>query len=225
MASFGDLLTIDKRRLFQDRDELIRQVLGASADAVRGETKRLERKLEAVAKSAVGGRLWRAFASEAFPRRGAAREPVGNVFLNGGARTRGAMAFFTQPGNVRGRRGQFLAIPTPSAGSRGRSRDLTPGEWERRTGQRLQFVYRPGRPSLLVAKGTTNARTGAYRAITRKRTKADERRGYFRGEQTVVIFVLIPSVPHANRFSIGSIVSASEGALAKAFFDRVRGIA
>lgn len=222
MSDLGDVLSIDKDTLLADRDRITRGVLGAGADAVRATTKRLERNLEDVARSTIGGKLWRAFASEAFPRKGPAREPVGTVFLKGGPRVRGAMAFFTQPGRIVGKRGQFLAIPTPAAGSRGRLRDLTPGQWERQTGQKLDFIYRVGKPSLLVARGTTNQRSGAFRPLTRQRTAADIRRGFVRGEQSIIVFVLIPSVPFANRFAIGPILHRTEGELALAFFDRVR---
>ncbi len=62
-----------------------------------------------------------------------------------------ALKFWTEPGEIRGKRGQYLAIPLPAAGSRGRGRNLTPGEWERAIGITLRFVYRRGRASLLVA--------------------------------------------------------------------------
>jgi len=56
---------------------------------------------------------------------------------------------------IRSARGQFLAIQT-AAGKSGRSaigsrEKITPEGWQRRTGLKLRFVYRRGRPSLLVA--------------------------------------------------------------------------
>jgi len=56
---------------------------------------------------------------------------------------------------IRSKNGFYLAIPTEAAGKgRGGAR-LTPGEWERRRGMRLRFIYRRNGPSLLVA---SNAR-------------------------------------------------------------------
>ncbi|MDX3885984.1 MAG: DUF6441 family protein [Sphingomonas sp.] len=224
MADIGPVLTIDSAKLRRDADQLARAVLGAGADAVRSTTRKLERNLEEATATAIGGKLWRAWQSRAYPSAGPAQDPAGIITLKGRDRTRGAVAFFTQPGRIVGKRGQFLAIPTAAAGPRGRMRDLTPGEWERRTGQRLRFVYRRGRPSLLVTQGVANQRTGTPRPITRLRSAADQRRGYVRYEQTMVVFVLLPAVEFANRFAIEPMINAAEGDLAMEFFANVRGL-
>ena len=54
---------------------------------------------------------------------------------------------------IRSKNGFWLAIPTPAAGKSTRGGRITPGEWERRTGLRLRFIYRRRGPSLLVAEG------------------------------------------------------------------------
>ena len=59
---------------------------------------------------------------------------------------------------IRSRNGFWLAIPTPAAGKSARGGRITPGEWERRSGLRLRFVYRRTGPSLLVAEGRLNTR-------------------------------------------------------------------
>lgn len=219
---------IDAAQLDRDSDRLIRAYLTAGTVAVSTTAKALERKLEAATQAAVPGNLWRAWASESYPKSGPARDPVGTIFINGRTRTRGALTFWTQPGAIRGRSGQYLAIPLPAAGSQGRSRDLTPGEWERRTGVRLRFVYRPGQSSLLVAdSGTVVRPNGAYtsfRPITRQRTLADQRRGFTRGETTVPIFVLVPTVQFRNAFSIEAILSSAEADLAAEYLLRVGAI-
>ncbi|WP_380873593.1 hypothetical protein ACFB49_42510 [Sphingomonas sp. DBB INV C78] len=219
MADFGNILTIDARQLRTEADKLTRAVLGVGADSVRASTRNLERKFEDVTRGAVGGKLWRAWSSEAFPRTGPAKDPAGTVFLKGGARTRGAVDFFTKPGRIVGKRGQFLAIPTAAAGPRGRARDLTPGEWERRNGARLRFVYRRGRPSLLVLDEGVLSGKGKI-----GRLNSEKRRATGRGNTTVVIFVLMPVVNFANRFAIEPMVKASEGELAREFFERVRSL-
>jgi hypothetical protein len=199
-------LILDSPQLRAEQDRVSRFMLNAAKNAVADATKGLERELEAITRDAAGGRLWRAWKSEVYPRTGIAREPSGSVFVNGGPRSRGAIEFFSRPGRIKSKSGRFLAVPTPAAGSQGRRRNLTPEEWEARNGEKLRFVYRRGRPSLLVAEGLLNARTGTYRRWTTRRTKVDERRGFRRGVTTVVIFVLIPQVAFANRFAIDPVI-------------------
>jgi len=52
---------------------------------------------------------------------------------------------------IRSRNGVWLAIPAPAADKSARGGRITPGEWERRRGLRLRFVYRSRGPSLLMA--------------------------------------------------------------------------
>lgn len=223
--SDGADLVIDTAKLDRDADRVIRQYLTAGTTAVGTATKGLERKLEAATQAAVGGKLWRAWQSSTFPRSGPATEPAGTIWLKGGARTRGAVQFWTQPGEVRGKRGQYLAVPLPAAGSRGRGRDLTPGEWERRTGVRLVFLYREGKPSLLVAPGgTTNGRSNAFRPLTAgKRGRAAQGRGGAnpQADSVVPIFVLLPVLKFRNAFAIAPMVDQTEGELAREFFAAV----
>ncbi|MFS0737555.1 DUF6441 family protein [Sphingomonas sp. 1P06PA] len=211
-------LGVDLEQLRRDQDREARRILGASAGAVRDATKALERKLEEKTRQAVPGKLWRAWASKAFPRQGIAKEPVGSIFVKGGARSQGAMDFFTRPGRIKGRAGGGVAIPTAAAGPRGRARLLTPREWEARTGVELRFVPgRRGGKARLVAEGTTNGRSGVFRPITRARTRADDRRGFQRGVQTVTIFVIMPFVDFANKFSIEPIVRGAQADMVRDF--------
>ena len=220
-------LTLDGKAALAEADRITRAALNAAKDGLSDATKGLERDLEELTRAAVPGRLWRAWKSEVFPKgKKAARNPVGTVFVNGGSRSLGAITFWTRPGRIAGKSGQWLAIPLPAAGARGRGRDLTPGEWERRTGKRLRFVYRGGqRSALLVADmGTTNVRTGAFRPITRGRTKADVRRGFLRGEQTVPIFVLVPQVAFGNRVAVAPAVAKAQSRLALAIAGRLAAV-
>lgn len=216
MADGADL-SIDGAAVSRDAEKVVRQYLAAGTKAVSDTTRALEQRLEAATQSAAPGRLYRAWQSSRFPQSGPARNPVGTIWLKGGARTRGAFQFWTQPGEVRGKSGQFLAIPLPAAGARGRGRDLTPGEWERRTGIRLRFVYRQGRASLLVADGgTLNARSGTFRQNTARRQASG------RLSATIPIFVLIPVLRHRNAFAIEPMVRDSEGEMARLFFAAVK---
>jgi len=90
---------------------------------------------------------------------------------------------------IRSRNGFWLAIPTPAAGKSARGGRITPGEWERRRGLRLRFIYRPRGASLLVAEGRLNAR--GVGVASRSKTG--------RGLTTVPIFLLVPQVKLRKR--------------------------
>jgi hypothetical protein len=93
---------------------------------------------------------------------------------------------------IRSQNGFWLAIPTPAAGRSLRGGRITPGEWERRTGLRLRFVYRRSGPSLLVAEGRLNTRGLAV--ASRSRTG--------RGLTTVPVFLLVPQVQLRKRLDL-----------------------
>jgi hypothetical protein len=93
---------------------------------------------------------------------------------------------------IRSRNSFWLAIPTPAAGRSLRGGRITPGEWERRTGLGLRFVYRRSGPSLLVAEGRLNTRGRAVRS--RSKTA--------RGAATVPIFLLVPQVKLPKRLDL-----------------------
>lgn len=220
MAGLIDALTIDRVELEAEADRLTRAILRAAKSTIADATKGLERELEGVTRGAVPGRLWRAWKSDVFPKgAGIARSPVGTVFVNGGARSRGAIDYFTKPGRITPRSGRFLAVPTPAAGSRGRARDLTPEQWERRTGAKLRFVYRRGKPSLLVLD---EAVLSGKKQIGR--LNSARRRASGRGNTTVVIFILIPQVAFANRVAIDPIARRWGGSIGDDFAARVRAI-
>ena len=106
---------------------------------------------------------------------------------------------------IRSRNGFWLAIPTPAAGKSTRGGRITPGEWERRTGLRLRFIYRRRGPSLLVAEGRLNSKGRAV--ASRARTG--------RGLTTVPIFLLVPQVKLRKRLDLardaGRVIDAVPG--------------
>lgn len=211
----GPILALDSRSVDKASDAIIRTYLSAATRSVAGTTRGLEKKLERATEQAAGGKLWRAWQSSAYPSSGPARNPAGTIWLKGGARTRGAVRFWTEPGAIRGSRGQYLAVPLPAAGSRGRARDLTPEEWERRTGLKLRFVPRLGRPPLLVLDNGRFGQRGV-RANTPKQIAAGNR-----GATTIPIFVLLPLVRFRNSFALAPMVNASDRELARAFLTEV----
>jgi hypothetical protein len=93
---------------------------------------------------------------------------------------------------IRSKEGFWLAVPTPTAGRGLRGGRITPGEWERRRGLRLRFVYRRRGPSLLVAEGRLNSR--GLGVASRSKTG--------RGRTTVPIFLLVPQVKLPKRLDL-----------------------
>jgi hypothetical protein len=93
---------------------------------------------------------------------------------------------------IRSRNGFWLAIPLPAAGKSTRGGRITPGEWERRTGLRLRFVYRRRGPSLLVAEGRISS---AGRAVA-SRSKTG------RGLTSVPVFLLVSQVKLPKRLDL-----------------------
>jgi len=104
---------------------------------------------------------------------------------------------------IRSKDGFWLAIPTPAAGKGARGRRLSPGEWERRRGLRLRFVYRRTGPSLLVAEGRLNSR--GLGVASRSKTG--------RGKATVPIFLLVPQVKLAKRLNLARDAERAQAAV------------
>ena len=227
--SDGVDLSIDLESLAAAEDAAIRRGLGAATNTIRRVTRALELDLEAITRSAVPGRLWRAWTSGSSPRAGIAREPAGWVRLNsrrdidgGLSRTYGAIDYFSSAGRVTGKNSQYLAIPTKAAGSRGRLRNLSPSEWEAIHGIKLRFISSAdrggsGKAGLLVADLGTTSGKGTFRPIRRKKSAAEQAQGFQKGQQTVPIFVLIKAVPFADTFSTAAALSRAEAALSTEF--------
>ena len=107
---------------------------------------------------------------------------------------------------IRSRQGFWLAIPTPAAGKSTRGGRITPGEWERRTGLRLRFIYRRRGPSLLVAEGRLNTKGRAV--ASRSKTG--------RGVVTAPIFLLVPQVKLPKRLDLARDAQRVAGGIAGA---------
>lgn len=106
---------------------------------------------------------------------------------------------------IRSENGFWLAIPLPAAGTLPGNARMTPLQFERRTGQRLRFVYRPGRPALLVVDDARMSSSG--RAVAnRRRVRRD---GIRSGSQTIPVFVLVPQVRLRKRLDVERLARAA----------------
>ncbi len=157
-----------------------------AADALKGELR------EQVVSAGLGDRLARTWRGKVFPETGDSMEAAAFVW----SRAPKLIDAFDQGVTIRSARGLFLAIPTAAAGAVGRGATgkrerITPAGWERRTGMKLRFVYRRGRPSLLVAD---SARVTSRGLAARNRRKS--------GDATVVVFILVPQVSLRKRLDL-----------------------
>lgn len=111
---------------------------------------------------------------------------------------------------IRSADGFWLAIPTEAAGKSLCAGRITPGEWERRTGLRLRFIYRRSGPSLLIAE----ARLSNKGRAVRSRSKTG------RGLTSVPIFLLVPQVRLSKRLDLERPAEAALAALPAAITRR-----
>jgi hypothetical protein len=157
----------------------------------------------------LGRRLANAIRANRYPRSGESITAASLVF----SRAAEITDAFDRGLLIRSKHGRWLAIPTVEAGTRGVGRArITPGGWERRTGMRLRFVFRPGRPSLLVAD---DARVNVRGLAAAKRGRR-RRDGMLTGAETVVIFILVPQVRLRKRLDLTRDASAAAAALPSA---------
>ena len=136
----------------------------------------------------LGMRLANSIRSQSFPKAGESLDAAALVWSKApvivGAHDTGPL--------IRSKDGFWLAIPTEAAGRGLRGGKITPGEWERRRGLRLRFIYRRTGPSLLVAEGRLNTKGQAV--VSRSKTG--------RGKVTAPIFLLVPQVKLPKRLDL-----------------------
>ena len=152
-----------------------------------------------ITRARLGQRLANTIRSKTYPAAGESLEAAALVWSNApqiiGAHDTGPL--------IRSKNGFWLAIPTPAAGKGSRGKALTPGEWERRRGLRLRFIYRRNGPSLLVAEGRLNSR--GLGVASRSKTG--------RGKSTVPIFLLVRQVKLTKRLDLARDAMRAQAAI------------
>lgn len=141
-----------------------------------------------ITRAGLGTRLARTIRAQSYPKRGDSLEAAALVWTKApqiiGAHDNGPL--------IRSKSSFWLAIPTDAAGKGRGGKRLTPGEWEKRRGLRLRFIYRKRGLSLLVAEGRLNSR--GIGLASRSKTG--------RGLTTVPIFLLVPQVNLRKRLDL-----------------------
>ena len=152
-----------------------------------------------VVAAGLGERLSRTWRGKTFPEVGESAEAAAYVW----SRAPKIVDAFDRGVVIRSARGLFLAIPTAAAGNSGRSaagsrEKITPEGWQRRTGLKLRFVYRRGRPSLLIAD---DARINTRGLAARNRRKTGKTQTNL---ASVIVFILVPQVALKKRLDVAS---------------------
>ena len=150
-----------------------------------------------VVAAGLGERLSRTWRGKTFPEVGESAEAAAYVW----SRAPKIVDAFDRGVVIRSARGLFLAIPTAAAGNSGRSaagsrEKITPEGWQRRTGLKLRFVYRRGRPSLLIAD---DARINTRGLAARNRRKTGKTQTNL---ASVIVFILVPQVALKKRLDV-----------------------
>ncbi|QXN71611.1 minor tail protein [Rhodobacter phage RcKemmy] len=151
----------------------------------------------------LGSRLQRTIRRKVYPEGRNSLRAAALVWSNAGK----IVDAFERGVTIRSNDGFYLAIPLPAAGKQVGGKRITPGLWERKTGRRLQFVYRKGKPPLLVDTGTV-ARAAPRVAFGEKQR---ERRGF--KNRSIPIFVLKPSVKLPKKLSLMATATAAQNRL------------
>lgn len=158
-----------------------------------------------IAGAGLGSRLQRTIRKAIYPAGHNSLRAAALVWSNAGK----IVDAFERGVTIRSENGFYLAIPLPAAGRGIGGKRITPGQWEQRTGRRLQFIYRRGKPPLLVDTGKVT-RAAPRVAFGQKQS---ERRGF--KNKTIPIFVLKSSVRLPKKLNLLTAATAAQNSLAE----------
>lgn len=154
----------------------------------------------------LGQRLANAIRQKNYPAKGQSMGAASLVYAQPNRKKSASAAdvidAFDKGALIRGKDKLWLAIPFPAAGKVAGSRNigrLTPLRWEQRTGMPLRFVYRRGKPALLVVD---QARLDKKEHAKRKGGRRRKSDGILSGEMTIPIFLLLPQAQLKKRLDL-----------------------
>jgi len=187
-------------------------IVGSLMADMKSETKRIERGVAAGIKEAgvglkgdlrkqvvaagLGPRLARTWRSRAYPNKG--HDAATLVW----SKAPQIIRTFDEGAVIKSKSGLWLAIPTPAAPKRGvGGKRINPGNFPEHRFGPLRFVYRRGRPSLLVVDSVRINKSGRVgrRAKGGSFTKTGRMK---QGITTVVMFIMVPQVKLKKRLDV-----------------------
>ena len=187
-------------------------IVGSLMADMKAEAKRIERGVAAGVKEAgaglkgdlrkqvvaagLGPRLARTWRNRAYPNKG--HDAATLVW----SKAPQIIRTFDEGAVIKSKSGLWLAIPTPAAPKRGvGGKRINPGNFPEHRFGPLRFVYRRGRPSLLVVDGVRVNKSG--RVGRRAKGGAFTKTGRMKqGITTVVVFIMVPQVRIKKRLDV-----------------------
>lgn len=144
-----------------------------------------------VTSAGLGQRMANTWRGDVYPRGQNSIRAAGMVYTKASR----IMEGFESAAVIRSKDGWWLAIPTPNAPKRGvGGKRINPSNFPEHSLGRLRFVYRSGKPSLLVvdnARASYSRKTGQLRGL---RKASDRAVSKGQGLTTVVMFWIVPQV-------------------------------
>lgn len=176
--------------------EEVRAAETAVSEGVKRATDGLKGELrQQVIGAGLGQGLARSWRGGVFPKGRRSLDAAGLVYTRSARILRG----FAEGVTIRSRDGLWLAIPTENAPRRGiGGRRISPSTFPEHRYGRLRFVFRPGKPGLLVVDGLRagTGRRGGFRRASERAPRTGQ------GLVTVVMFVLVPQVRLRKRLDV-----------------------
>lgn len=195
-----------------EEEEIAKTVTEAMGEATQLLKLDLRDDVEA---AGLGHRLGMAWRSNVYPQGRNSIDAAGYVWT----KVPKIIDAFDRGVTIRSKEGRWLAIPTDAAGKRapiagaapafgsgpGKTARVTPGGFERRTGLKLRFIYRPGKPSLLVVDAAQRDRLGRAAPYLGRGRGA---KLYGPKGMTIVVFILVPQITLRKRLKVDALAEA-----------------
>jgi hypothetical protein len=160
-----------------------------------------------ITSAGLGSRLSKVVQSAAYPK--------GQPSLNAAAmvltKSPQIISAHNDGATIRSKDGFWLAIPLPAAGRGVGGRRISPGEWERKTGRQLDFVYRRGKTALLVDVGKKAPGNVMVRIRKRGGSVLSDPRTF--DKRWRPMFILVPQVRLKKRLDLGGAAQRVAGAV------------
>ena len=189
-ASIAGSLKADLKAEMQQIEKAVTGGIKEAGDGLKGSLRRQ------VIAAGLGSRLARTWRNRVYPNKG--HDAATLVW----SKAPEIIRTFDEGAVIRSKSGLWLAIPTPAAPKRGvGGKRINPGNFPEHRFGPLRFVYRRGRPSLLVVDGVRVNKSG--RVGRRAKGGAFTKTGRMKqGISTVVMFIMVPQVRLKKRLDV-----------------------